>query len=59
MEDLVFVLPNLEFESQVQVTSSSISLLQQKFEKAQKKKKKKSTLKAIKSWFIVYYSDSW
>lgn len=58
MEDFVFVLPNLEFESQVQVTSSSISLLQQKFEKAQKKKKK-STLKAIKSWFIVYYSDSW
>lgn len=55
MEDLVFVLPNLEFESQVQVTSSSISLLQQKFEKAQKK----STLKAIKSWFIIYYSDSW
>lgn len=40
MEDLVFVLPNLEFESQVQVTSSSISLLQQKFEKAQKKQKK-------------------
>lgn len=37
MEDLVFVLPNLEFESQVQVTSSSISLLQQK--KSTKKKK--------------------